>query len=166
MHTTTHTLLRLIELAPLCLRSAWLNAEVDLWPHQCQVLLPGVRSVQPAARALRAALRGWRLPPELMTVVPACLEQIEWVLVEEAMLHAVAVKAVCRSARVADLRLRRVAQQYLDALIECGLTVLDDLWFWSVMQQGAEQQRSGGVPYLRLLEADATDAGQDGAQQE
>ena len=152
-------------LATLCLRHALLNAEAELWPDQCQGLLLAMRAVQPAARALRATLRWWSLPPELVVIVPMRLEQIERVLVDEAVLHLVAVKAVCRSTRVADLRLRLEAQQRLDALLECGQAVLDDLWFWSVMQQQGADRRDG-VPSLRLLEAEETDDGQDGGEDE
>jgi hypothetical protein len=150
-------------LAMLYGRYALLNAEVDLWPDQCQGLLLAVRAVQPAARALR----GWALPPELVVIVPTRLDQIERVLVDEAVLRVVAVKAVCRSARVADLRLRLVAQQHLDDLLECGQAVLDDLWLWSVMQQeGAEQQRSRGVPHLWMVEAEPPHTEQDRTEEE
>jgi hypothetical protein len=108
-------------------RRRWLNYEADLWPDQCQVALLEVRAVQPAARQLAVALRDWPLPPALVVILPTRLFEIERELVDEAALHLVAVKAVCRSVRVEDLRLRKGAREAIHALLESGQAVLDDL---------------------------------------
>lgn len=43
----------------------------------------------------------------------------------------------------------------------------EDLWFWSVVQQGTERQPSRGVPHLWMVEAEYPNAGQEsGTEQE